>query len=481
METLALTERTVMDTGQAIHELEAIVGPPNVLSSRAERTVYGYDASVFRGSELLAVAFPETAPQISRLVTWCQQHRVPYLARGAGTGISGAAIPTHGGLVIAMARMNRVLDIDLENRVAVVEPGVINQDLKQLLREYGYNYTYVPDPGSQVVSTIGGNVSTNAGGMHCLKYGITSNHILGLEVVLPNGDIVEVGGKAVDQPGADLTGLLVGAEGTLGIVTKIIVRLLRLPEAVVTQLALFKTVDDAANTVSDIIGAGLLPAALELLDKAIMQAVDQAVHIGYPADAGAALIIELDGLQEDMPRSRELIAAFCREHDVLSIDTAESPEAAARLWLSRRAAFGAMARLASHCYIVDGCVPRTRLPEALRRVTAIGERYNLHIANLAHAGDGNLHPSIPFNKRDPAETARVLQAGRAILEVCVELGGSITGEHGVGMEKQNEMSLMFSPTDLEVMRRIKLAHDPDDLCNPKKIFPLSMLTDPTLC
>ena len=468
-----------MDTGQAIRELEAIVGPHNVVSSRAERTVYGYDASVFRGQELLAVVFPDTAQHIARLITWCQQHRVPYLARGTGTGISGAAIPTHGGVVIEMSHMNRVLEIDLENRVAVVEPGVINQDLKQLLRDHGYSYTYVPDPGSQVVSTIGGNVSTNAGGMHCLKYGITSNHILGLEVVLPNGDIIEVGGKVVDQPGADLTGLLVGAEGTLGIVTKIIVRLLRLPEVVVTQLALFKTVDDAANTVSDIIGAGLLPAALELLDRAIMQAVDQAVHVGYPADAGAALIIELDGLQEDMPRSREMIVAFCREHDVISLETAESVEAAARLWLSRRAAFGAMARLGSHCYIVDGCVPRTKLPEALRRVTAIGERYNLRIANLAHAGDGNLHPSIPFNKHDPRETALVLQAGRDILAVCVELGGSITGEHGVGMEKQNDMPLMFSPIDLEVMRRIKLAHDPADLCNPKKIFPLSMLTDAT--
>lgn len=466
-----------MDPGQAIRELEAIVGPGNVLSSRAERMVYSYDASVFRGRELLAVVFPETAPQIARLVTWCQRHRVPYLARGTGTGISGAAIPTHGGLVIEMSRMNRVLDIDLENRLAVVEPGVINQDLKQLLLAHGYSYTYVPDPGSQVVSTIGGNVSTNAGGMHCLKYGITSNHILGLEVVLPNGDIVEVGGKVIDQPGADLTGLLVGAEGTLGIVTKIIVRLLRLPEAVSTQLALFKTVDDAASTVSDIIGSGLLPAALELLDKASMQAVDQAVHVGYPADAGAALIIELDGLQEDMPRSLALIASFCREHEVISIETAETVEAAARLWLSRRAAFGAMARLASHCYIVDGCVPRTKLSEALRRVTAIGAQYGLRIANIAHAGDGNLHPLIPFNKRDPRETEIVLQAGRDILAVCVELGGSITGEHGVGMEKQNEMPLMFSPTDLEVMRRIKLAHDPTDLCNPKKIFPLSMLTD----
>lgn len=463
-----------MQTAQALQELEALVGSHNVLSSRAERTVYGYDASVFRGSELFAVVFPETTLQVSHLVTWCRHHRVPYVARGTGTGISGGAIPTHGGIIIELSRMNRVLEIDLENRLAVVEPGVINNDLKNLLRHYGYAYTYVPDPGSQVVSTIGGNVSTNAGGMHCLKYGITSNHILGLEIVLPDGHIVEVGGKTLDAPGADLTGLLVGAEGTLGIVTKITVRLLPLPEAVVTQLALFKTVDDAANAVSAMISAGLQPAALELLDKATMQAVDQAVHIGFPEHAGAALIIELDGFREDMPPTVDRVAEICKMHDVITIETAETPEAGARLWLSRRAAFGAMARLAAHCYIVDGCVPRTQLPEALRRVTAIGEQYGLRIANIAHAGDGNLHPAIPFDKRNPEETARVLEAGRAILEACVALGGSITGEHGVGMEKQNDMPLMFSPTDLEVMRRIKVVHDPDELCNPRKIFPLSM-------
>lgn len=328
-----------------------------------------------------------------------------------------------------------------------------------------------------MVSTIGGNVSTNAGGMHCLKYGITSNHILGLEMVLPNGDIIEVGGKVVDQPGADLTGLLVGAEGTLGIVTKIYVRLLRQPETVVTQLALFKSVEDAASTVADILGAGLLPAALELMDQASLHAVDQAIHVGYPPDAGAALLIELDGLQEDMPRSVDVIAACCREHDAVSLETAHDAETTAKLWLSRRVAFAAMARLGAQCYIVDGCVPRTKLPEALRRITAIGERYGLLIANVAHAGDGNLHPSIAFDKRRPGETERVLEAGREILAVCVELGGSITGEHGVGMEKQDEMPLMFSPTDLEVMRRIKLAHDPTDLCNPQKIFPRRMLTD----
>jgi glycolate oxidase len=469
-----------MDATQIRQELGAIVGPSKVLTSRAERTVYSYDASVFRGRDLLAVVFPDTAEQISRLVIWCTQHSIPYIARGTGTAISGGSIPTHGGIMIALSHMNRVLEVDLVNRLAVVEPGVINQDLKQQLAVHGYGYTYVPDPGSQVVSTIGGNVSTNAGGMHCLKYGITSNHILGLEVVLPNGDIVQIGGKVVDQPGADLTGLLVGSEGTLGIVTKIVVRLLRLPEAVITQLALFKTVEDAANAVSAIIAAGILPAALELLDQAIMRAIDQAIHVGYPAHAGASLIIELDGLHDDMQRNIDRVAHICKAHDVISIETAETAEDSARLWLSRRAAFGAMARLATHCYIVDGCVPRTKLPEALRRVMAIGERHGLPIVNLAHAGDGNLHPGLPFNKQQPGETERVLAAGREILEVCVDLGGSITGEHGVGIEKQEEMALMYSLTDLEVMRRVKLAHDPDDLCNPKKIFPRSMLADVSL-
>jgi glycolate oxidase len=469
-----------MDTDQAKRKLGAIVGPSNVLTSRAERTVYTYDASVFRGRDLLAVVFPDTAEQVSRLIIWCNQHGIPYIARGTGTAISGGAIPTHGGIVIELSHMNRVLEVDLANRLAVVEPGVINQDLKQLLEEHGYGYTYVPDPGSQVVSTIGGNVSTNAGGMHCLKYGITCNHVLGLEMVLPNGDIIQVGGKVVDQPGADLAGLLVGSEGTLGIVTKIIVRLIRLPEAVVTQLALFKTVDDAANTVSDIIATGILPAAMELLDQAMMRCIDQAVYIGFPEQAGAALIIELDGLHDDMRRTIDRVAEICKANDVISIETAETAEDSARVWLSRRAAFGAMARLDTHCYIVDGCVPRTKLPEALRRVVAIGERHGLPIVNLAHAGDGNLHPGLPFNKERPGETERVLQAGRDILKVCVELGGSITGEHGVGIEKQEEMPLMFTPTELEVMRRIKLAHDPADLCNPKKIFPLSMLAGSTL-
>jgi glycolate oxidase len=460
-----------MDHQAFITRLRGVLGPQDVLSSRADCATYGYDASVFQGEEIVAVAFPESAAEVAQIVRLAREAKIPYLARGTGTGISGGAIPTQGGLVIELAKMNRVLEIDLANRRAVVEPGVINQDLKELLTSQGYGHTYVPDPGSQVVSTIGGNVANNAGGMHCLKYGVTTNHIIGLEVVLPDGEIITVGGKVLDQPGCDLTGLFVGSEGTLGIVTKIVVRIVRLPEVVRTQLALFQSVDDAANAVSAIMTAGILPAALELLDRACMEVVDQAIHIGFPESAGAALIIELDGLKDGMQRTIDRIADICKQHSVVEVRTATTAEEAARIWLSRRAAYGALARLASTCYIVDGCVPRTKLAEALAQTVEIGQRYGFRIANIAHAGDGNLHPSIPFDINDPDACQRVMACGRAILRMCADLGGTITGEHGVGIEKQNEMPFVFSPTDLAVMHRVKEVIDPDNLCNPGKIFP----------
>jgi glycolate oxidase len=460
-----------MDHQEFIARLRGIVGCRDVLSSRVDCATYGYDASVFQGEEIVAVAFPESAAEVAQIVLLAREAELPYVARGSGTGISGGAIPTQGGLIIELAKMNRVLEIDLANRCAVVEPGVINQDLKELLADQGYGHTYVPDPGSQVVSTIGGNVANNAGGMHCLKYGVTTNHISGLEVVLPDGEIIAVGGKVLDQPGCDLTGLFVGSEGTLGIVTKIVVRIVRLPEVVRTQLALFPSVDAAANAVSAIMTAGILPAALELLDRACLEVVDQAVHIGFPESAGAALIIELDGLNDGMQRTTDRVADICKQHAVVEIRTAHSAAEAAHLWLSRRAAYGALARLAPTCYIVDGCVPRTKLPEALMRIIAIGERYGLPIANLAHAGDGNLHPAIPFDINDAMACQRVMACGRDILRMCADLGGTITGEHGVGIEKQNEMPLVFSATDLAVMQRVKQVIDPDHLCNPGKIFP----------
>jgi glycolate dehydrogenase FAD-linked subunit len=465
-----------MDRQTFIARLHEILGPKDVLTSRADCATYGYDASVFQGEDILAVALPNSTSEVAQLVRLAREAEVPYLARGTGTGISGGAIPTQGGLVIELAKMNRVLEVDLANQRVVVEPGVINQDLKELLSDQGYGHTYVPDPGSQVVSTIGGNVANNAGGMHCLKYGVTTNHIVGLEIVLPNGDIVTIGGKVLDQPGCDLVGLFVGSEGTLGIVTKIVVRIVRLPEVVRTQLALFQSVDDAANAVSAIMAAGILPAALELLDRACMEVVDQAIHIGFPKPAGAALIIELDGLKDGMPRSVDRIAEICKQNSVIDIRMASTPEEAARIWLSRRAAYGALARLAPTCYIVDGCVPRTKLPEALARTIEIGKNYGFKVANIAHAGDGNLHPSIPFDITDPDACQRVMACGRDILRLCAELGGTITGEHGVGIEKQNEMPFVFSPTDLAVMHRVKEVIDPENLCNPGKIFPSSVQT-----
>jgi glycolate oxidase len=462
-----------MDRWEFISQLRGILGHRNLLTSRADCATYGYDASVFEGEELLAVALPASTAEVAQTVRLARAAGIPYIARGSGTGISGGAIPTHGGLVIELSRLNRVLEIDLTNQRAMVEPGVINQDLKELLAAQGYGHTYVPDPGSQVVSTIGGNVANNAGGMHCLKYGVTTNHIVGLEVVLPDGEIITVGGKVLDQPGCDLTGLFVGSEGTLGIVTRIVMRIVRLPETVQTQLVLFESVEAAASAVSAIMAAGILPAALELLDRACMEVVDQAVHIGYPESAGAALIIELDGLRDGMQRTIDRITDICKQHSVVEIRTAQSAAEAARMWLSRRAAYGALARLAPTCYIVDGCVPRTRLAQALAQTNEIGKKYGFAIANIAHAGDGNLHPSIPFNINDPDACRRVLACGREILQMCADMGGTITGEHGVGVEKQNEMPLIFSPTDLAVMHRVKEVLDPENLCNPGKIFPSS--------
>ncbi|MCZ6749830.1 MAG: FAD-binding protein [SAR324 cluster bacterium] len=460
--------------------ISAIVGAEHVQHRKADRFVYGYDASIFRGSDVLAIAFPATAEEVAALVRLAAREGLPFVARGAGTGINGGALSQEAALVIELSRMNRILEVDLENRFAVVEPGVVNQDLKRYLQERGFGFNFVPDPGSQVVSTLGGNVGNNAGGMHCLKYGVTSNHIMGLQVVLPDGEIVEVGSKVPDRPGPDLTGLFVGSEGTLGIVTRITARILPLPEAVVTQLVLFPDVNAAARAVSGIMAAGVLPAALELLDRKSMTLVDRAVHIGYPENAGACLIVELDGIRDGMDSDVRRVSEICAAQNALSIQTAETEEESHRLWLSRRAAYGAMARVSANVYICDGSVPRNRLAEAIERVVEICTGHGLDVINLAHAGDGNLHPLIPLDPNDPDARERVIVAGREILEMCVELGGSITGEHGVGVEKQEEMALMFSPEELGAMLTLKFALDPDDRCNPRKIFPLALFPPRTL-
>jgi glycolate oxidase len=460
-----------------LRRLRAIVGASNLRHEKADRVVYSYDASVYRGQEALAVAYPDSAQQVAELVRLARAESLPVIARGAGTGINGGALPSKPALVIALSRMNRVLEVDPDNRLVVVEPGVVNQDLKAHLARLGFGFTYVPDPGSQVVSTIGGNVGNNAGGMHCLKYGVTSNHVLGVEVVLPDGEIVELGGPSVGRPGMDLTGLMVGSEGTLGVVTKIWVRILPLQETVVTQLALFPTVEHAAQAVSGIMAAGILPAALELLDKKTMDAVDRHVKVGYPQHAGASLIIEMDGLSDGMEMELRRVKEICQANASIDLQTAKNEAEAANLWLSRRAAYGAMARYSHTVYVMDVAVPRNLLAEAIRRVIAICDERGLEVVTVAHAGDGNLHPLIPFDNDNAVQRQAALEAHHRIMEMCVELGGSITGEHGVGVEKQNEIDLMYRGADLRMMFAVKQALDPGDLLNPRKVFPLRLFDE----
>ncbi len=377
-------------------------------------------------------------------------------------------MPLKGGSVIHFSRMNRILEIDVPNKRARVEPGVITLDLQTAVARKGLQYA--PDPASQKTSTLGGNVGENSGGPHCLKYGVTTNHVLGLKVVLYDGTIVDVGGKAPDRPGYDLTGLMVGSEGTLGLVTEITVRLIEQPEAIKTLLGIFDTIEDAGNTVSAIIADGILPATLEMMDKLIIKAVEESVHAGYPPDAEAVLIIELDGLKDGMERLADRIIGICRANRVREVKVAKDAAERDTLWMGRRGAFGAVSRLRPSYMVCDGTVPRTKLPEVLKQVAEIGKKYNLQIANVFHAGDGNLHPIILFDVRDDEETARVRKAGSEILRSCVDAGGTISGEHGIGLEKLKEMSFIFSRDDVAEMWKIKNACDPAGQLNPGKVL-----------
>lgn len=459
-----------MSRNGLIAELKNILGKENVLHSRADLLLYSSDASIFPGVKPCCVVLPGSSAEVSAVVKLCNKYETPFVGRGSGTNISGGAIPPDGGVVVVFSRMNRILKIDTAGLRASVEPGVINLDLKKALEPLGY--TFVPDPASHQVSTVGGNAAENAGGPHCLKYGITTNHVLGLELVLPSGEVALLGGEADDFPGYDLTALLVGAEGTLGLVTKLIVRITRLAEKTSTMLAVFDSIVDAASAVSSIIAAGIIPATLEIMDRNTISVVEAKQSFGYPPRAEAVLIIELDGLKEELERASSRVMDVCRSHRVLEIRTAATPEESALLWAGRRSAFGAVARMKPDCYIMDGTVPRQKLPEVLAEVNEICRHHRLTVANVFHAGDGNLHPLIVFDASDQGEKDRVLQAGLEILHVCIRAGGSITGEHGVGIEKQEEMAMLFSAADLAIMKMPKEALDPDGLCNPHKIFPL---------
>ncbi|HEU5288829.1 MAG TPA: FAD-linked oxidase C-terminal domain-containing protein, partial [Candidatus Limnocylindria bacterium] len=414
-----------------------------------------------------AVVLPNDTADVAALARFCHEHSVPIVPRGAGTGLSGGAIPVEGGVVVSFARMARILDIDAPNRRAVVQPGLINLHLSTAVAPHGLYF--VPDPSSQKACTLGGNVAENSGGPHTLAYGVTTNHVTGLEIVLSDGTIVRLGGKAEDAEGYDLIGAFVGSEGTLGLVTEITVKLTALPEDKRTILAAFPTMDQASESVSAIIAAGVVPAAIEMMDNLATQAVEAAVGAGYPLDAGGILLVEVDGLRDGLDDAAVRIESICREHGATTLRRAANALEREKLWAGRKGAFAAMGRLAPAYYVQDGVIPRTRLPEVLRAVEEIGARYGVRVANVFHAGDGNLHPLVLF--ADASELERVHEAGREILTACVEAGGSITGEHGVGMEKNCYMPLQFAPADLAAMRRLKTAFDPAGLANPGKIFP----------
>jgi glycolate dehydrogenase FAD-linked subunit len=456
-----------MDKQKLIREFEQILGPRSVLHTDEQLSLYEYDGSIERGRPDLVV-FPRTTEHVRAIVKIANRERLPFQARGAGTGLSGGTVADQGGIMIAMARMKKI-EIDAPNLRATVQPGVVNADLSVAAAPYGLYF--VPDPSSQKACTIGGNIAENSGGPHCLAYGVTTNHVLGLEVVLPDGEIVETGGGALDTPGYDLTGLLVGSEGTLGLVTKAIVKLTPLSEAVRTLLAVFPSVETASNAVSAVIAAGNVPAAMEMMDNTAITAVEAAKHAGYPTDAGAVLLIDVEGVREGLDELVAQISDICRREGAREIRVPQSEQEREKLWSGRKGAFGAMGRLAPSFYVQDGVIPRTRVPELLRKIGEIGQEFDLRIANVFHAGDGNLHPLILFDERDEALTARVVQAGSLIIEECIKAGGSISGEHGVGVEKRDLMALQFSATDLQVMQRVKSVFNPQNLCNPCKVFP----------
>ncbi|HLY67232.1 MAG TPA: FAD-linked oxidase C-terminal domain-containing protein [Chloroflexota bacterium] len=473
-----------------IDDLAAIVGRRHVLESIEELLAYELDGAHDK-AQPDTVVFVTSAQQVASVVRVARRHGLPVTARGAGTGLSGGAVASQRGIVLVTTLMKSILNVDLENRAALVEPGLVNLDLSASLAASGF--FYAPDPSSQKACTIGGNVAENSGGPHCLAYGMTTNHVLGLEVVLPDGEMMRLGsysdsgagvdgesyadgGYVPDKPGYDLVGCVVGSEGTMAIATKVLVRLTLKPEVVRTFLAVFDSIANASRTVSTIISRGLLPAAMEMIDKLVVQAVEAAFHVGFPEDAGAVLIVELDGIREAVEDQSALLRDICAELGAKELREAEDEAGRARMWQARKEAFGALGRIKPSYYIVDTVVPRSKLVEVMSRITDIAEQHGLLLGNVFHAGDGNLHPNILFDAREPGILPRVLECGRQMVEVCVAAGGALSGEHGIGLEKQEFMPLLFSEADLAAMRKLKAAFNPEHFFNPCKIFPLHHAT-----
>ncbi|WDL99579.1 FAD-linked oxidase C-terminal domain-containing protein [Alicyclobacillus sp. ALC3] len=453
-----------------VRAMKAIVGEQHVIHEQNKLHVFSCDGYVARQALPRAVVAPANTEEVAAVVKWLHEHKTPFLPRGAGTGLSGGAIALNNEVVISLVRMNQLLSVDFENLRAVVQPGLVNLTLtKQIM---GDGYYYAPDPSSQSVCTIGGNLAENAGGSHCLKYGVTTNHIVAAKFVLPDGEVIDVGQPYGDAVGYDILGLVVGSEGTLGIATEITVKILKKPQAVQTALAMFDRVEDASNTVSAVIGTGIIPAAIEMMDQLAMQAVDKSnFHVGYPPDIEAVLLIEVDGLAAGVEEDAERVVEICRQNHVRTVKIAASTDERALWWSSRKMAFGATGRISPDYLVQDGVIPRSRLTEVLQRITEISRESGLRIANVFHAGDGNLHPLICYDGRVPGETEKAIRVGSEVLHVCVDVGGTITGEHGVGIEKIEDMRYQFRDEEIAAQMAIRRAFNPDDLCNAGKLIP----------
>ncbi len=459
-----------------LEELRVIVDDRGVIFSPEELHTYECDGLVNFRVLPRAVLLPTSTEQVQSIVRICHRERIPFVARGSGTGLSGGATPVENGVVISLVRMNRILEVDFPNARAVVEPGVLNLDVTARIQHN--EFFYAPDPSSQTVCTIGGNVAENAGGAHCLKYGFTTTHVLGLEVVLPDGSLVHLGGKTLDAPGYDLAGVFVGSEGTLGIATKIILRIIKRPECVRTLLAAFDSTNEAGGAVSGIIAAGMLPSAIEMMDHLAIQAAEAAVHANYP-DCGGLLLVELDGPVAEVESLMTDVNGICRSNGAWEIRIAQSDTERALIWKGRKSAFAAMGRISSNYIVQDGVIPRTALPQVMGEIHRLSQEAGLRVANVFHAGDGNLHPLVLYDRRVPGQQEAAETLSARILELCIEAGGSITGEHGVGLDKKKMMSKMFAEPDLLTMQRVRCAFDPQQLSNPTKIFPTPRLCGET--
>jgi len=457
-----------VDRQALIAQLRRIVGDAHVLTDEADVIVYEQDGSILQAVPEIVV-LPADTPQVAAVVRAAARAGVPVVPRGSGTGLAGGAVPAGGGVVVSLARLNRVLGISCRDRTVELEPGVINLDVTKRVAKDGF--FYAPDPSSQAACSLGGNLANNSGGPHTLAYGVTTNHTLGIEVVRADGSVVWLGGVVPDTPGYDLCGVFVGSEGTLGIVTRAVVRLMRVREGVGTMLAIFDRMDDAAQAVVDITAAGVVPAALEMMDRTTIEAVERGSAVGLPRDADAVLLVEVEGVREHTGRAMRLAQEVCLRAGARAVRAAKDEQERAALWKGRKGAFGALGTLAPNYYVMDGVVPRSRLPETMRAVAEISRRFGVRVANVFHAGDGNLHPNILFDIRVPGELERVVAAGAEILKACVAAGGSLTGEHGIGLEKREYMEWVFTPADLDAMTRVRLAFDPERIFNPGKVFP----------